>query len=174
MKNYEEKKKILNAVNHMSDVNDDIPFPQANSFDIVIKTLNLVYSDVNSASLISQCIGYAEREGKYYIDALRYLGLAKKSKKDGNYYLTENGFVLCACIDERRNIRLINKILEHEVFYKAFKYVIEYKNTPSVEEICKFMIDDGIILSDDTLKRRASTVKGWIQWLIDIDISKEV
>ena len=84
MNDLNEKKIIANNVELVEDNVDDIPFPQANSFEIVIKTLDLVYSDVNTASLISQCIGFADREGKYYIDALRYLGLAEKSKKDGN------------------------------------------------------------------------------------------
>ncbi|MBQ8472565.1 MAG: hypothetical protein IJ501_03585 [Bacilli bacterium] len=174
MKNLNEKQEILDSIENFALENEEIPFPQANSFDLVLKTLNLVYSNVNSALLISQCIGYAEREGKYYIDALRYLGLAEKSQKDGNYYLTEDGFLLCACVDNRMNYRIIFKILEHEVFYKTFKYVVNTGEIPSIEIICKYMIENGIVLSDDTLRRRASTVKGWIQWLMDVDIYKEV
>ena len=166
MKNLNEKKEILDSIENFALETEEIPFPQANSFDLVLKTLNLVYSNVNSALLISQW--------KYYIDALRYLGLAEKSQKDGNYYLTEDGFLLCACVDNRMNYRIIFKILEHEVFYKTFKYAINSGEIPSIEIICKYMIENGIVLSDDTLRRRASTVKGWIQWLMDVDIYKEV
>ena len=49
-----EKNNIANNIELIEDNVEDIPFPQANSFEIVIKTLELVYSDVNTASLISQ------------------------------------------------------------------------------------------------------------------------
>ncbi len=165
-----EKNNILNCIELVED-NDDIPFPQANSFEIVTKTLDLVYSDVNTASLISQCIGFAEREGKYYLDALRYLGLVEKSIKDGNYYLTEDGFVTCANLEKQRNRILFTKVVEHKVFNIVFKEAVKIKEIPSVDYICFVMKEDGITLSDDTLKRRASTVRGWIQWLINCDIS---
>ena len=149
---------------------DDIPFPQANSFEIVIKTLDLVYSDVNTASLISQCLNFADREGKYYIDALRYLGLVEKSKKDGNYYLTEDGFVTCANFDNQKNKKLFIKIMEHNIFNKVYKKALEINEVPSIDYICSIMQEGGIILSADTLKRRASTVRGWVQWSLDCEI----
>lgn len=171
MNDLNEKKIIANNVELVEDNVDDIPFPQANSFEIVIKTLDLVYSDVNTASLISQCIGFADREGKYYIDALRYLGLAEKSKKDGNYYLTEDGFVACANFENQRNKKLFVKVIEHRVFNKVFKKAVKINEIPSIDFICSVMKKDGIVLSDDTLKRRASTVRGWIQWMLDCNIS---
>ena len=33
------------------------------------------------------------------------------------------------------------------------------------------MKNEGITLSDDTLRRRASTVRGWVRWLLDCKIS---
>ena len=166
-----EKKRILDEIVIVSEEKNDIPFPQANSFDIVIKTLDLVYSDVNTASLISQCLGFAEREGKYYIDALRYLGLAEKSSKDGNYYLTEEGFVTCANFDNQKNKKLFTKVMEHGVFNKIYRKASESNDIPTVEYICNVMAEEGIVLSDDTLRRRASTVRGWIQWLLECKIS---
>lgn len=166
-----EKKKLMDEIKTVTEEKDDIPFPQANSFDIVIKTLDLVYSDANTASLISQCLGFAEREGKYYIDALRYLGLVEKSAKDGNYYLTEEGFVTCANFDNQKNKKLFAKVVEHKVFNITYRKALEINDIPTVEYISNIMIDEGIVLSDDTLRRRASTVRGWIQWLLDCKIS---
>lgn len=171
MNDLAEKERLINEVNTIVEEKEEIPFPQANSFDIVMKTLELIYSDVNTASLISQCLGFAEREGKYYIDALRYLGLVEKSKKDGNYYLTEEGFVICANFDNQKNRKLFKKVVEHNIFNKTYKKALEINDIPSVEYICTIMKKEGIELSDDTLKRRASTVRGWIQWLLDSRIS---
>ncbi len=166
-----EKNNITNNIELIEDNVEDIPFPQANSFEIVIKTLELVYSDVNTASLISQCIGFADREGKYYIDALRYLGLAEKSKKNGNYYLTEDGFVTCANFENQRNRKLFIKVIEHRVFNEVFKEAVKINEIPSIDFICSIMREEGIVLSDDTLRRRASTVRGWMQWMLDCNIS---
>lgn len=166
-----EKKEIIDSIKMIDDSSEDIPFPQANSFDIVIKTLDLVYSDVNTASLISQCIGFAEREGKYYIDALRYLGLAEKSKKDGNYYLTEEGFVTCANFDNQKNRKLFMSVIQHRVFNESYREALKISELPSIDYICSIMKNEGITLSDDTLRRRASTVRGWVQWLLDCKIS---
>lgn len=166
-----EKNNIANNIELIEDNVEDIPFPQANSFEIVIKTLELVYSDVNTSSLISQCIGFADREGKYYIDALRYLGLAEKSKKDGNYYLTEDGFVTCANFENQRNRKLFIKVIEHRVFNEVFREAVKINEIPSIDFICSIMRKEGIVLSDDTLRRRASTVRGWMQWMLDCNIS---
>ena len=165
-----EKLEIINDIKMVDDNCDDIPFPQANSFDIVIKTLDLVFSDVNTAALISQCLNFAEREGKYYIDALRYLGLAEKSKKDGNYYLTEEGFIMCANFENQRNKKLFQKVVEHKVFNDVYRKAMEIGDIPSIDYIRSVMQSEGIVLSDDTLKRRASTVKGWVQWLLECKI----
>ena len=165
-----EKIEIINSVKILEDKYDDIPFPQANSFDIVIKTLDLVFSDANTVASISRCLEFAEREGKYYIDALRYLGLVEKSKKDGNYYLTEEGYITCASFDNKKNNRLFKKVIEHKVFNEIYRKSMEINEIPSIDFICCVMQKDGIILSDDTLKRRASTVKGWVQWLLECRI----
>ena len=85
--------------------------------------------------------------------------------------MTEDGFVTCANFENQRNKKLFVKVIEHRVFNKVFKEAVKINEIPSIDFICSVMKKDGIVLSDDTLKRRASTVRGWIQWMLDCNIS---
>lgn len=54
-----------------------------------------IYSEsnrINTAQLISKEFDFDVRQGKYYIDALRYLNLVDRDQKYGEYGLTERGF----------------------------------------------------------------------------------
>ena len=108
---------------------------------------------------------FDSRQGKYYIDALRYLGLVKKSSKVGEYCLTENGFVLCSVDMKRRNELIIEYILKHKIFYETYKYYNENGELPQKEFIRDMMIKEFPDMSLDTVNRRASTVRGWTQWI---------
>ncbi len=148
----------------------EVPFPQADSFSKVLAVLNLIDSDYRTANDIAENMDFDSRQGKYYIDALRYLGLVKKSKKVGEYCLTENGFVLCSVDVRKRNELMIGYILKHRIFYETYEYYLKNGVLPPKSFIANMMINDFPEMSLDTINRRASTVRGWTQWVVGCQV----
>ena len=59
-------------------------------------------------------------------------------------------------------------IIEHRAFNDALKYAIKQKKkTISTEECEKIMRANNVLTTDQMYRRRASTVKGWITWIIN-------
>ncbi|MDY3367500.1 DUF7226 domain-containing protein, partial [Zhenhengia yiwuensis] len=70
----------------------------------------------------------------------------------------------------KRNLEYVRLILEHKAFYLTFKDYIETLDMPSTDKIVEYMkvskpYNVGTI---DTFKRRTGTIKGWINWILDL------
>lgn len=167
----ELKKSIYNKIELVDELEQNIvPLPQADSFSKVIGTLELIGNDVNTANDIAEELEFDSRQGKYYIDALRYLDLADKDEKFGKYKLTPIGFMMMNVDSKSRNERLINQILKHKPFYDVFTYYLSNDELPSrdyIKSVIKKYIPD---MADETINRRASTIRGWIQWIVGTQI----
>ena len=149
---------------------EEVPFPQADSFTKVLGALELINSDINTANLIAEEFDFDSRQGKYYIDALRYLNLVKKSNKVGEYELAPLGFTACKIDSKTRNKKIIEEMLKHKPFYETYKYYLEAGIMPNkeyIKDIIRQVIPE---LSEETINRRASTVRGWIQWIVGCQI----
>lgn len=149
---------------------EEVPLPQADSFTKVIGTLELINNDVNTANDIASELQFDKRQGKYYIDALRYLGMVKKGSRVGEYELTPDGVAQVTVDIKERNKVMIEQILKHRPFYEAYDYYVKNEEYPSKEfikdTIRKYIPD----MSEETVNRRASTIRGWIQWIIGAQI----
>ncbi|MDE5069060.1 MAG: hypothetical protein O4752_07905 [Trichodesmium sp. St4_bin8_1] len=62
-------------------------------------------------------------------------------------------------------LKLIEKILVHEVFYQVFQLSLKDADIPSKEKITQLMYESNLEIRNTTIDRRASTVKGWIYWI---------
>lgn len=148
----------------------DVPLPQADSFSKVICTLGLISNDIKTANDIAKELNFDNRQGKYYIDALRYLNLVQKGDNFGEYELVPQSFLLMNLELKKRNEILINQILQHKPFYDAYKYYLETGQLPSkniIKEIIEKYVKD---ISEETINRRSSTIRGWIQWIIGAQV----
>ena len=165
------KLEIFKNVEIIEELSQDVvPFPQADKFSKVLGTLEYINSGINTARLISEEFGFDVRQGKYYIDALRYLKLIKKSNNYGEYELTALGIMACNSDSKTRNALLVEEILKHEPFYKVYKAYLNNDIMPNkiyIREILKNKISE---LSTETINRRASTIRSWIQWIIGCQI----
>lgn len=114
------------------------------------------------------------RQTNYYSDAARYLGLVDKEKyKDGEiyYFLTEKGRSILELGYKDRQLSFCKLILQHNVFNLVSKEYIENNRTmPSKNRIIEIMQKSNLhnIGSFDTFSRRASTVKKWIEWIVNL------
>lgn len=150
----------------------EVPLPQADCFSKVIAALELVKNGFNTAQQISEELEFDVRQGKYYIDALRYLNLVDKSPKHGEYCLTSMGSIVMNVFSnfKVRNKYLIKHILMHKPFYDVYEYYLDNNKLPSREYIKNVIRKYIPNMADETVNRRASTIRGWVQWIIGAQI----
>jgi len=152
---------------------NNIPFPQANSFERIINLCEILYeNNTLSRDEITYRYDFDSRQTNYYTDAGRYLGLIYKKREEGSiqYYLTHRGIGLFSNSIKTRNLRFVEFILEHKPFYLTFKLYLDKGKMPSKNEIVKIMKESNLhrIESEKTFHRRASTITSWINWIIEL------
>jgi len=149
-----------------------IPFPQADSFERVINICELLNEQELSRNDVTEQYAFDARQTNYYTDAARYLGLLEK-KKDGImpiYRLSETGRRILNLNFKQRQLAYCNCILSHKAFRNTLQKYFESGNMPQTEEIVQIMKYSNLynVESDSTFKRRSSTIKGWINWIIEL------
>lgn len=153
----------------------DIPFPQANDFEKVVDMLTLLVNKDLTKDEITENYQFDQRQTNYYTDAGRYLGLINKykaNKKEITFCLTDEGKSILGKRHKIKYLLLIQKILEHEPFYKAFELTLSMGDIPSTEQIYEAIAKVRSDLNSTTINRRTSTVKRWIEWIWN-QISKD-
>lgn len=148
---------------------ESFPFPQANNFARVIDLLSLLVEKALSKEEITANYQFDLRQTQYYTDAARYLGLIDKSSGRSNSEITFNLTSLGKSLMKKRHkykiLKLIQTILEHQVFYRVFSETLRIGEIPPQKEIVKLMISCNLGLNETTIFRRSSTVKRWIEWI---------
>ena len=140
-----------------------IPFPQADSFERLVDLLSLLLEQDLTKDEITENYAFSDRQTYYYTAAGRYLELIKNYKK--LFCLTDEARTILANKPKRKNLVLIKKILEHQVFYEAFKLTLTTGEIPSQQPIAEIMSECKVNIGDSTTGRRISTVKRWISWI---------
>lgn len=147
----------------------DIPFPQADKFERVIDLLSLLVDRDLTKEEITENYQFDRRQTQYYTDAGRYLGLVNKyidsSTNEVTFCLTDEGEIIFKKRHKPKFMALIKKILEYKVFYQVFKSAINHGAIPQNKIICEIMSESDLNINITTIKRRASTVRGWIDWI---------
>jgi hypothetical protein len=151
-----------------------IPFPQADSFRRVINICELLNeNEFLTREEITYNYDFDIRQTNYYTDACRYLGLIDKGRDhvEGiKYFLTDKGRNVFRLNIKNRNLSFVKCILEKRAFYEAFQEYLSELELPPRDEIVKIMEESGLynVNSESTYKRRASTISGWINWILDL------
>ena len=149
-----------------------IPFPQADSFERIINLCELLKRKRTlTDEEITTAYGFDKRQTGYYTNAGRYLGFIEKKIDDGvKYQLTAKGKALFTENHLQRQKVFIAAILSHGVFSKALTLYLKKADTPSKPEVVALMKESNLynVNSDVTYNRRASTVFGWINWILSL------
>jgi len=147
-----------------------VPFPQADKFERVIDLCSNLYNQNKSLEEIALDYGFDIRQADYYSAAAIYLGLVEKKFDDGitQFSLTEIGKQIFDLNYKERQLSLCKKILEHKVFMAVYK--ISLDREPAVQDIVTIMKTNYLynIQSDETYKRRAQTIRCWIDWIFKL------
>ena len=166
-----KKKDIFKNIHLVEELSqNEVPLPQADSFSRVIGVLELISNNIKTAKDIANELEFDIRQGKYYIDALRYIGLVKKSNKRGEYELTNKGMDVIKSDVKIRNKKIIENIICHKPFYEVYNYYLKENKIPQREYIKNVIKENIPNMAEETINRRASTISGWIQWIISAQI----
>lgn len=114
-----------------------IPFIQANSMDRVISLLENMYENPMTTQQIAELMDFDLRQSDYYFNAGRYLGLFEKTADDGQKVvsLTALGNRIFRLNYKKRQLKLVELILEHRIFADFFDVMMETGEVPDKKEI---------------------------------------
>ncbi|MBD2039391.1 type II restriction enzyme [Microcoleus sp. FACHB-672] len=147
----------------------NISIPQADIFEKVVDLLSLLVDKDLTKDEITENYQFDRRQTDYYTHASRYLGLIKKYKdpvtKKICFKLTNEAKSILRKRHKLKYLDFMKKILEHEIFYRCFELSIKNGGIPSKEQICEIMSRSNLGINPGTQGRRASTVRGWIEWI---------
>ncbi|WP_414043953.1 DNA adenine methylase [Macrococcus sp. EM39E] len=165
---------IINIINNTQVIveNKKHKFPQANSIETAIFTLNLIINEeefINNApngADISKIYGFAERQGFYYGDFLEYLGFLDKI--ESKYYPTGLALEYKRANERERIIMIVKAIMSHNSIreYYLLKKDSEYMDI-ELDNYLEILREDTLMqgFSESTIRRRKSTVESMLKWV---------
>ena len=149
--------------------NSNVPFIQANSMERIISMLENMYENPMTSQQIAELMDFEPRQSDYYYNAGKYLGLFEKICEDKQRVvgLTALGNKVFKLNYKERQLKLVELILEHQIFGVFFDNMIETGDMPNKKDIENEMralhvCDEGQIV------RRASSVYGWLKWIFNL------
>lgn len=148
----------------------EISFPQADKFERVINLCELLNQSSMNRDEVTERYAFNARQTNYYTDAARYLDLVEKTRENGapTYHLTKKAEAILQKSYKQRQLDFCFLILRHKVFADVLNKYFETGIMPSNDEIILLMKQANLynVASDVTFKRRASTIRGWIEWIV--------
>ena len=165
---FEDILKIFHSVYIIKEPN--IPFPQADIFEIFIAICERLYQHKSlSREQIMTLFEINPRQYSFYISAGEYLRLIDVNKSKYKC-LNQIGLGVFSLNIKERNLALVKLIFQHKPFHDVFGFYLENERIPTSDEIFDILKRNKIynINSDVTLKRRATSVRSWIKWIVNL------
>lgn len=152
----------------------EIPFPQADSFERVINLCELLkQKEFISKEDITQNYDFDGRQTDYYSNAGKYLGLIDTGRdsltgQTGCFLTTKGKQVFNLNLIDRQK-EFVRLIVSHKAFKETLKLYLDNGEMPNKETIVEIMKRSKLynVGSDTTYFRRASTIIGWTNWIIN-------
>ena len=153
--------------------NSTVPFIQADRFDRVISLMERLQREPDGLGTIeiADYLGTVPRQGFYYVSAGKYLGLFQQGPRRGLTVLTEEGSSILRKNYRDRQLSFARLMFQHKIFHYFFGKAFASGQLPSKREIIQKMIELNVCGPNSTismLPRRASSVLGWLRWLMSI------
>lgn len=164
----EEIDQLLDTVQIAKE--PEIAFPQADSFDRVINLCELLQEHPMTRDEITINYAFNVRQTNYYTDAARYLGLVDKQRNDDiTFTLTSKGKSILRLSYKQRQLAFCESILSHKVFADSLKLWFRQGEINN-QDIVSIMKQNYLynIESESTYIRRASTIRGWLEWIVGL------
>lgn len=168
--NTEAIQQIIDKVKSVKE--PEIPFPQADSFERVINLCELLnQKGFITKEEITQNYDFDSRQTDYYTNAGKYLGLIDTGRENEQIvcFLTEKGKQVFTLSIIDRQLEFVRLILSHSAFRKTLKLYFDNGTLPTKDEVVEIMKTSKLfnVGSDSTYIRRASTITGWTNWIMN-------
>jgi hypothetical protein len=177
--------EIFNSVELVEE--PEIPFPQADRFERVINICELLQDNRTLTNdEFTTIYSFDPRQTQYYTSVCRYLGLVETFKikemelvkingeiksrliNKTKFRLTEKGKSLFKLSFKKRNLEFVRLLLSHKAFYLCFEHFLKNLELPTKNETIEYMkVSDlyNVGLESNTIGRRSSTVRQYINWI---------
>ncbi len=145
----------------------EVAFPQANDLDKVVDLVQMTAGGNISKREIAELFEFEVRQADYYANAAAYLGLLKRDA--GGFTITETGetFRRLGLRAERTRF-LVGRMAAIPSLRKALGLLRDrnFELARIGQDELAALIGHGIGLTSSTPLRRASTVRGWLAWVL--------
>ena len=149
-------------------MNNSIPFPQANDINKVITLVQAGDGIIEDKEKAKEVIKVGTpRQVSYYLSALQYLKYLGQKKK-----LTERALKLKNSKSELVS-DIYNQLLEDKLFGKAY-HDFKVTGQVNIDKVTSDLRKESQRLYESTLRRRASTIRAWVEWMYGIDKINEM
>lgn len=152
----------------------EVAFPQADSMKKIVNLMEMLSErDMTKQDITNRYI-FRERQTNYYTTAGHYLGFIEKGERrsDGFVYfsLSDVGRHVMKMPYRERQIAIATAILRHKAFNETLKIHLQCGEMPKINMIVQIMQNCGVynVGSPETFKRRASTIRGWVEWILGL------
>jgi hypothetical protein len=143
------------------------PFPQADDLDKVVDIIRLVETGLNDKAQLAEFFEFEPRQGDYYANAAIYLGYLTRNTKA--FQLTGLGKQFNALSARaERTIHLVGQLLKRPSFHRIIDLLANrnFLLAALAEDELAQIIQQCTGLNHTTSRRRASTARAWIMWLM--------
>lgn len=151
-----------------NEEDSEVPFPQADTFTTVITLMERLAdgSSMNTAE-IAEYMEFDPRQSNYYASAGEYLGVLEHPYGEGVRLSAVGASIMRKKVRERR-LAILGQMFKHEIFHYFFGVIYGNGELPSIASIMDQMKLHHMCAEGSTMRRRASTVRGWLRWMVGL------
>lgn len=159
--------RLAEAVPKAREIQNQFPFPQADSLERVINLVEMVLRSLATKREIADAFGFHERQSDYYANAAGYLGLVNRIAP-GIWGPTKLAREIFSLNYRERNLSIAELVLAGRPFKETFLEAKRLGNLPGSDFVLTSLraSSPDLILSGSTPGRRVGTILGWVRWLL--------